>query len=305
MNKNLMLFVILAVAFVGAGCTNQAIEGDQVGVYVDKPLIFGSGGVRDEIHLTGRALTWLSTDVIQLSTAPQSITVHVNDMMTSNKVPLDFDIAVTIEMAADAKAGPALIRRFNGGPVTAFSRTMMPDLNFDNMTATNPSGEFMSALRDQVRQRGMDAFLIAMDGAGKPVDANKDIEEAMVAYANNFLKKEGVPVHVRNVALGRANPPEEVKSALSRTAEQIQMKTTEGAREQAQIARKKAEEASASADHAQQMKLGFTNEQYLKKLYLETILKVCGNSSKDMKDNAGGSNCTMIVGQAMPTVPVR
>lgn len=300
MKKILAMLVIL----FATGCTNQAIEGDQVGIYVDKPLIFGSGGVRKDIHLAGRAITWLTTDVVVLSTAPQSITVHVNDMMTSNKVPLDFDIAVTIEMDGP-DAGPDLIKKFNGGPVVAFSRTMMPDLKFDTMSAKNPSGEFMSALRDQVRQRNMDAFLIAMDVAGKPVDANKEIEEAMVVYANNFMKKEGVPVHVRNVALGRANPPDEVKSALSRTAEQIQLKTTEGAREQAQIARKRAEQASADADHAQQLKLGFTNEQYLTKLYLETVLKVCGNSSKDLSDNKGGANCTMIVGQAMPTVPIR
>ena len=171
------------------------------------------------------------------------------------------------------------------------------------LIAMNPSGEFMSFLRDRVREKHMDEFIVAHDAKGGHSDANSDIEKAVKAHMNAFLKEKGVPATVTHVALGRANPPEPVKAAMERTAEQVQMQTTEVERNLAQKARKSAEESSAEADKAQQTKLGFNNAEYLKKLELETILKICGSSAKDLKDNSGNrATCTIVYGQALPLV---
>ena len=280
----------------------QDIPPGVVGVYSDTPYFFGHGGVREEIIEPGRVNTWISTRVVNITTAPQTVTVHVDDMMSLNKVPLDFDIAITL-MLKSKEGVPSMLRKFNAGPVGVFSRMMMPGIG-DAGVVRNPAGEFMSALRDQVRMHHMDEFMVAINAEGKHSDANKEIETEMLRYANVFLDKQGANVVVTNVALGKANPPDGVKSSLERTFEQVQMKATEGARKIAQQERLAAEEASAAADKAQQNKLGFTNEQFLKKLELETVLRVCGGNTKEMKDNPGSSrsNCMIVYGQALPMI---
>jgi hypothetical protein len=186
----------------------------------------------------------------------------------------------------------------------------MPDLDLVRMHAQNPSGEFMSYFRDGVRQHHMDEYIIGQTPDGKQSDAITVLEKGLGENINKFLaqKTDGCIV-ITNVSIGRANPPDEVKGALARTAEQVQLAKTEKERKIAQDARKESEEASAAADKAQQTKLGFSNAEYLKKLELETILKVCGNSTKELRDNASGrANCTLIVGassQVVPTVSVK
>jgi regulator of protease activity HflC (stomatin/prohibitin superfamily) len=283
----------------------QDVRPGHVGVYWDTPYIFGHGGVRDEIVQPGRIATWRSTRVEEVSTAPWTIKVHVDDMMSASKVPLDFDVAITLQMT-DPSAAPALMREFNGGPVTAFSRLVMPGLNLETLQVTNPSGEFMSYLRDKVREKHMDEFIVAHDANGKHSDASGDIEKSSAEHVNNFLKAKGVKVIVTNVALGRANPPEPVKAAMERTAEQVQLQTTQVERKIAEVARKEAEVASADADKAQQAKLGFNNAEYLEKLRLEMMVKVCGSASKDLKDGAG-SRCIVNFGSgtAVPVFQVK
>ncbi|MFZ3044166.1 MAG: SPFH domain-containing protein [Minisyncoccia bacterium] len=295
---------IIVVLFAWFSWSFRDVPPGAVGVYYDTPYFFGTGGVRDETVPPGRIITWRSTDVYTVSTAPWTIKVHVDDMMSSNRVPLDFDVAITIQMSKPTSAA-GLIRKFNGGPVTAFSRVAMPGVP-DSLVISNPSGEFMSFLRDRVRENHMDEFIIAHNTKGGHSDANNEIEKAAVVYMNEFLTKKDVEVMVTNVALGRANPPDNVKAAMERTAEQVQMQTTEVERTTAQKARKAAEEASADADKAQQNKLGFSNAEYLKKLELETVLKVCGSSAKDLKDtSAVRTNCTLVYGQALPTIQMK
>ena len=301
--KGLRLFLAGTISSLFLiACTNQGIEGGQVGVYVDKPILFGHGGVREEVESTGRVITWITTNVRQVSIKPETITVHIDDMMTANKVPLDFDIAVTIQIRGPKDAS-YLIREFNSGPLGAFSNFIMPGADADHGAIKNPSGEFMSYLRDKIRHYHMDEFMIGLTADGHVSSAARDTEEGLREYINKFLESRKVPVMVTNIALGRANPPLEVSSALSRTAEQVQLKTTEEARKQAQESRKAAENASAIADKAYKEGLGLTNEQWLKKSELDTVLKVCGSATKDLHDSEGGKNgCTFVYGQALPTI---
>lgn len=298
---------VIAVISIGGYLTTMAtVKPGHVGVLVDKPVLFGHGGVRPDVMETGRGNLWWTTELVEMSTAPHTIKAHIDDMMSKNRVPLDFDVAITIELG-EPKGAAELQKRFNAGVVTAFSRIMMPGLDLNTLTATNPSGEFMSFLRDQVREYHMDEFMIAQKADGQHSDASKDVERLTLEYMNKFLKDAKVPIRVTNVALGRANPPEGVKASMERTAEQVQLQTTERERAEAQRQRKVAETASAEADAAQQAKLGFTNEQFLRKLELEVMQKICGSSSKEMKDNKPGTgpNCTFIIGGAVaPVIPV-
>lgn len=310
--KGLVLKVVISVVafltliFAIFSWKSHEIPPGAVGVYIDKPYIFGHGGVREEVIMSGRIFTWQSTAVQLVSVAPWTIKVKADDFMSSNKVPLDFDIAITIQIDRPQSAS-RLISDYNGGPLDAFERVAMQGINRQTMTAVNPSGEFMSFLRDGVRKKHMDEFIIAKDVKGEHSDAISDLEKEISIHINEFLKKENVPVVVKHVAMGRANPPDPVKAAMERTAEQVQLQTTEVERTLAQKARKAAEEASAEADNAQQRKLRFNNAEYLRKLELETVLKICGSSSKDMKDVDGGSNskCILNFGGALPVLNVK
>jgi regulator of protease activity HflC (stomatin/prohibitin superfamily) len=310
MNRLVMIITALAVAAIVAFwvCIKPAVSVGNVGVIHEKPLFFGKGGVvTDQVVATGtRQMFAPTTDIVEVPNVPQSVTVHTDDVMSSNKVPLDFDIAITVAPASDLCAAK-MLKSFGQGPLGTFARFAMPNLNMQSRSAVNPSGEFMSYFRDGVRRHHMDEYIIGQDADGKDSQAITTLERSIVETMNAFLgEKTEKCLMITNVSIGKANPPEEVKGALSRTAEQVQLAKTERERTTAQIARKAAEEASADADKAQQTKLGFTNDQYLQKQWLETILKVCGNASKDLKDKADGNgNCTLVVGQAIPMVQAR
>jgi SPFH domain / Band 7 family. len=85
----------VAMVTVLGGCTVVSPDVGQEAVLVDRPWIFGKGGVRlDDVRKTGRSYTWLSTEKIYVDTTPQTIKVAFNDYSSSDNILLDFETAI-------------------------------------------------------------------------------------------------------------------------------------------------------------------------------------------------------------------
>lgn len=294
-----MIMLVTAAAILSAGCSMPTVDAGKVGVIHEKPWFFGKGGITDDrVVLTGqRELFAFTTSIVEVYSTPQTISAHTDDVFSSNKVPLDFDVAITIAPTSDVCVAK-MYKKFGRGPVGTFAQLVMPTLDLNSYKVANPSGEFMSNFRDAVRRHHMDEYIVGQTAEGEPSDAIPTLEKNLAKDMNTFLAgPTGGCLAVANVSIGRANPPDEMKGALARTAEQVQMVRTERERKLAQDGRKAAEEASALADKAQQIKLGFSNDEFIKIKTLETIVRVCGSASKELKDTTTGkSNCTFVIG---------
>ena len=249
----------------------RTIDAGEVGVFKYQPYLFGRGHVDTQI-VTGpdRAYMWPSTSLIPVSIAPQTLTVHAEDFMTSDRVPLDFDVAITLRVTEPAKA-PELIQRFGQGTVPVF-RTLV----LQQSDKTAPTGELMSYLRDQVRHYHSAVFIAAQNEDGTPSDSASMVETQTREHVNAFLARNGASlIQVENIALGRANPPDGVKKTIETTAQQAQEVKTQHERTRAAEARKAAEIATAEADQAYLQAMGLSGEQFIALEQLKVQREVC------------------------------
>ncbi len=110
-----------------------------------------------------------------------------------------------------------------------------------------------------------------------------------------YLQDKGLPVKLITMTVGRANPPDAIKSQRIETAAQEQRVQTEKEIKLAEDQRKSAEESRAAADNAYRQAIGLSPEQYVELKRIEMEVKVCGDGK-----------CTFIVnGGATPTFNVR
>jgi regulator of protease activity HflC (stomatin/prohibitin superfamily) len=260
------------------------------GVWVYKPYIFGKTYVDQTASLgPARNFAWISTEVVALRTSPQSVSVHAEDFMSSDRIPLDFDISITIEMTENAQGenGPKLWARFGQQPLAVFRTLVLQDA--DAGTAkSNVKGELMSYLRDQVRHHHSQEFISAQKEDGSISNAASDVEKHTVLHINKFLADNSAGmIRVTNIALGRANPPDGVRKAIEETATQAQNVKTQGERQKAETSRKAAEEARAAADQAYLLAMKMDADMFIQLRAIEMQRDVCARQ---------GASCTFFMG---------
>jgi regulator of protease activity HflC (stomatin/prohibitin superfamily) len=284
-------FALFTAIWVFTGI--HSVPNDSVAVIEYKPYFFGEGRI-DDTPVIGPSIvyTWPSTNVVKMKRVPVTINVHAEDFITSNQVPLDFEIAVTIELA-EPKLAPALYRVLGVDSLVAFKTLVLQDVEIRGRK-TN-TGEFMSFLRDQVRHYNSSVFISATNPDGTPSNGAQNVEKETTAHINTFLRSRNAGIiKIVNIALGRANPPKGVLAEIENTAKEAQQARTQAARLIAAQARKDAETASAEADKAYLKALGLTTPEYIELKRIEVIREVCTKTS-----------CTFINGQVPITIPVK
>ena len=102
-----------------------------------------------------------------------------------------------------------------------------------------------------------------------------------------FLKNKSLPVELVTMTVGKANPPDSVKTQRIETATQEQRIQTEQQRKLAEDQRKMAEQSRAAADNAYREAMGLSPEQFLALERIKMEMEVCGEHGK------GG--CTFIM----------
>ena len=253
------------VAALATGCHAVAPDAGHEAVLVHKPWFFGHGGVNSTPVKAGQSWVAVTTEAIYVTMVPQQHGIHFDDLMSSDGVPLDFDAVVRLQVT-DAVS---LIQNFGEGW-------------FEN----NVQAEFANRVRQAVRKHGMNETAIQTNA----VDAiDVEVSKAMTDY----IAQAKLPVRLIDVTVGRANPPDSIKSQRIETAAQEQRANTEKQRKLAEDQRKEAEQARAASDNAYRNALGMSSEQFIQLEAIHAQREVC------LK---GG--CTMIMGGASPLVNI-
>lgn len=267
----------------------SSLDKGECAAYSYKPLFAGFSGISNEVAV-GPGVSYMmpTTSLEKVKFIPYSMTIHAHDFMAKDRVPLSFDISVTVQLA-DCKRAPAMLRAFGSGPVTTFKTLVLQDDGKGNY-----SGELMSFLRDQVRHHSSSVFINAQTDDGENSDGARDVERNTISHLTAFLKSRGADMVVTtNIALGKANPPEGVKAAIARTAIEAQEQKTQVRRKTAAESRKSAETAVAEADLAYMTALNITADQFIQLKRVELIEKVCGKE-------ATSPHCNIVVGESTP-----
>ncbi len=256
MRVQTILIVVLAGAL--ASCrTHTPNAGHQV-VLVEKPLIFGHGGVDSEPVTTGLTITALTTDGIDVDMQPQKFDTELPDTMTLDGVPIAFHAIMVLQVTDSVM----LIKNF--GPA---------------WYANNLEEPFKTMVRQAVRKRGMNETAISTTA----LDAiDGEIQTGLV----DFIRNKQLPIRLVTMTVGRANPPDSVKHQRIETATQEQRIQTEKQKKLAEDQRQQAEQSRANADNAYREAMHLSPEQFIQLEQIKMQNAVCGEQGK--------ANCTFI-----------
>jgi regulator of protease activity HflC (stomatin/prohibitin superfamily) len=274
--RRAVMFLAICAVVVSAGCIKSVSpDPGHEAVLMRKPLFFGSGGLDETPVKPGRKYVAWTTSATHVNMQPARVDAMFDDLMTSDGVPIDFHAVVSYRITDS----PKLVRDFGAD---------QNDQGVPGFWTRNLDQPFRTATRDAVKKRGMNEMAILATAA-------EAVDKEVTAHLHAIVKETGVPIHVIDVTLGRANPPDEIKSQRVATAEQEQRVNTERQRKLAEDMRKAAEESRAAADQAYIQRMGLSAQQYVA---LEAI--------KMQREVCGGGKCTFLLGGGVvPTIDVR
>jgi regulator of protease activity HflC (stomatin/prohibitin superfamily) len=268
----------LVVAALITGCGVSPNAGEEA-VLISKPWFFGHGGVHATPIQPG--LSWVAptTDYVIVNIQPQLFKVHFDDFMSLDGVPLDFDAALRLQITDSVR----MVEKFGVGliPLPSDPKTLAPQWYVNNVHKN-----FETFVRQAVRKHGLNETAISTV-AIEQIDA--EVQTSLEAY----LKSVNLPVKLVDLTVGRANPPDAVKTQRIRTAEEQQRKLTEDQRKIAEDARRAAELSRASADNAYRLALQLEPDQFIRLEAIKMQRDVC---------HAPNSHCTFILGAEVAPV---
>lgn len=258
--------IVLAMSVTA--CSFATPGAGQEAVLIRKPYIFGHGGVDPTPLKTGRSVVAWSTDVEYVEMRPILEHIKFDDLMTKSGVPLDFDSSVRYQVTDSVK----LVQQFGA------------DNRFFLRTLEQP---FRTAVRDEVKRYELNEMAINASAA-------EQVDAVVTDKLLKIITETGAPIKLLDVTLGRANPPDAIKTQRIATAEQEQRQITEQQRKLAEDQRRLAEESRAKADNAYREAMSLSPDQYLQ---LEAI--------KMQRDVCAGGRCTFLLGGSIsPTFDV-
>jgi regulator of protease activity HflC (stomatin/prohibitin superfamily) len=154
MKKTRILTIpLLAALSLGTiGCSVASPDAGHQDVWVEKPWIFGHGGVDQNPVLPGRAYGFPSSDAVDVNMLPQRVDMEFDDMMTKSGVPVNFHVVATFTITDSVK----LVQKF-GADLDEKTGVGWWSRNIDQPLRT--------AVRDSVKQRDMQEMAISQTAA--------------------------------------------------------------------------------------------------------------------------------------------
>src|SRR5580700_599850 len=259
-----MKYLAMLIAVGLGGCSVYSPDAGHEVVLIEKPWIFGHGGVDSEPVKPGRTFAAITTEGVDVYMQPQKFDTEMHDTMTSDGVPISFHAIVVLQVTDSV----ALIKNF--GPTW-----------YQN----NLEEQFKTMVRQAVRKRGMNETAISTT-ALDAIDA--EIRDNLAG----FIKDKGLPIKLVTMTVGRANPPDAIKNQRIETAAQEQRVQTEKQVKLAEDQRAMAEASRAAADNAYRQAMGLSPEQFIQLEQIKMQRAVCGE---------GKSTC-IFNGAATPTL---
>jgi regulator of protease activity HflC (stomatin/prohibitin superfamily) len=241
-----------------AGCSAYTPDPGHEVVLVEKPLLFGHGGVDPVPVKTGRTYTAITTEGIDVYMQPQKFEVELPDTMTSDGVPITFHAIMVLQVTDSV----LLVKNFGV-----------------DWYKNNLEEPFKTMVRQAVRKRGMNETAISTTA----LDA---IDEEIRSELVGFMQDKSLPVKLVTMTVGKANPPDAVKNQRIETATQEQRIQTEKQKKLAEDQRQQAEQSRANADNAYREAMHLSPEQFIQLEMIKMQSEVCGEKGK--------ANCTFI-----------
>jgi len=248
--------ILCAIALTGMGliigCHSYAPNAGHEIVLVKKPIFFGHGGVDSDPVKTGRTYAAISTDGVDVNMQPQKFEIELPDTMTRDGVPITFHAIMVLRVTNSV----VLIKTF--GP---------------EWYANNMEEPFKTMVRQAVRKRGMNETAIS-------TTALDEIDNEIHDELSLFIKQKDIPVELVTMTVGKANPPDSVKTQRIATATQEQRIQTEQQTKLAEDQRAAAETSRARADNAYREALGLSPQQFIQLETVKMQREVCGEQGK-------------------------
>lgn len=268
--KFIAVFAILLSTMTS--CYRVKPDADKEAVLVIKPFFFGHGGVDDEPISTGATWVAWTTDHMDFTITPMTITEPFKNMIPKDNTPISFDAYLKVQVQQGKT--PILYKNFGAAWYE------------HNLQAT-----FRTMVRDKASVYEMFELASKREISSR---LEKEIHQEMVAYA----KAINLPVTIMQVSMGAITPPEQVLNETKNTAAQNQSILTQKARANAELSRKQAEINKAIADKAYMNQMGMSTPEYLSLRQLE----IEKEKVELIKDN---HNVNIIFGNAQPMLPLK
>jgi hypothetical protein len=273
MNRRILAVLITATVFGLTGCSVAAPDAGHQAVWVEKPLLFGHGGIDPQPVTTGRSYGAITSEAVDVNMLPQRVDMEFDDMMTKSGVPVNFHVVITFRVTDSVR----LVSQF-GADVDDRGNWGFWTRNLDQPIRT--------AVRDAVKQRDMNEIAISQTAA----DA---VGQEVTASANRIVQQGGVPISITELNVGRVNPPDAVRDQRIATAQQEQRVITEQQTKLAEDARKAAETSRAQADNAYREAMDLSPQQFIELQRINMQRDVCARQN---------ANCTFFIGGGVTPV---
>src|SRR5712672_1352507 len=258
-----MKYLVMLIAVGLVGCSVYSPDAGHEVVLIEKPWIFGHGGVDSDPVKPGRTFGAITTEGVDVYMQPQKFDTEMHDTMTSDGVPISFHAIVVLQVTDSV----VLIKNFGA-----------------NWYRNNLEEQFKTMVRQAVRKRGMNETAISTS-ALDAIDA--EIRDQLVA----FIAAKKLPVQLVTMTVGRANPPDAIKNQRIETAAQEQRIQTEKQKKLAEDSRMQAEQSRANADNAYRESMHLSPEQFIQLKQIEMQHEVCAHAG-----------CTFIMGGGVAPV---
>lgn len=219
------------------GCIYATIDAGHEGVLVEKPLLFGHGGV-DPIPIgTGRQMVAVTTEVIDVDIRPIQYSEHF-DIISSENAPVSFDAFFIANVMAGRS--PDLVARF--GP---------------HWYVNNVKEAFRTIVREEVQKYPL------FELTTRPAIRSKLQDAIYQEVRTKIIEKHTIPIVLNRVVVGSILPPKGVLEQTAETIKQEQRRITMIEFQKAEEAREKAEKQRGIADLAYRESLGLTAPEFV------------------------------------------
>lgn len=228
-------------------CSAPGVNAGEEIVLVQKPIIFGSGGVVAKSIKSGTTWIVFSTDYFRYDIKPVKYTEEFDDIMSDENTPLDITAYPILQIIENES--PILHENYG-----------------ESWYNTNVKETFRTFIRDGVSSYGT----YDLTSNRQVLDSIRiNTINSLKNYFSELNKHKKFPVRVVNVIVDRAVPNQGLKDEMDRTAIQIQARRTQSAQKDMESEREKTEVARAKADKAYRMEMGLSSSEFIQLRGLE------------------------------------
>lgn len=266
-----LMTMLLAALMMFSSCSLATVDGDEEGVFIKKPIMFGPKGVQELALTEGSEWKVFSTDFVTYKKIPVKYTEVFDDVFCDDNTPLDLSAHITLKIID----GKSPILHKNYGPEW-----------YDNNVKEN----FREIVRNFISTYNM--YTLVSDR--EVYDQVKvDITEKMNDYFAKLNNIAEFPIRIVNVVVDKAKPNDMVLEELNKTAAMAQQKITQQRQQEMEDERAITETKRAIADKAYMQAMNLSPDAFIRLRYAEIELE-----KVEMIKNKANVNIDVLLGNS-------